>query len=80
MPLSLATEEMDLLRALSEPIDQRRRTEFMAEAAWRIEEASPRDGVGPGVVHRVGRVVQRAYFDPPVDLRQHRVGPRGPRG
>jgi hypothetical protein len=79
MPLSLAPEEMDLLRALSEPIDQRRRTEFMTEAARRIEEASPQSGVGPGVVHRVGRVVQRQYFDPPLDLRQGRVGPRGPR-
>jgi hypothetical protein len=47
MPLSLAPEEMDVLRALSEPIDQRRRTEFMAEATRRIEEASPRGGVGP---------------------------------
>jgi hypothetical protein len=73
MPLSLAPEEMDLLRALSEPIDQRRRTEFMAEAARRIEEASPRGG------HRIGRATQRDYFDPPMDLRQNRVGPRGPR-
>jgi hypothetical protein len=79
MPLSLAPEEMDLLRALSEPIDQRRRTEFMAEAARRIEEASPRNGIGPGVVHRIGRATQRDYFDPPMDLRQNRVGPRGPR-
>jgi hypothetical protein len=76
MPLSLAPEEMDLLRALSEPIDQRRRTEFMAEVTRRIEEASPQSGVGPGFVHRVGRVVQRQLFDPPQDLRSGRIGPR----
>ena len=77
MPLS--PEELNILRALSEPIDQRRRTEFLSEATRRIEEASPRDGIGPGAVHRIGRATQRDYFDPPMDLRQNRVGPRGSR-
>jgi hypothetical protein len=77
MPLS--PEELNILRALSQPIDQRRRTEFLSEATRRIEEASPRDAVGPGVVHRIGRATQRDYFDPPMDLRQNRVGPRGAR-
>jgi hypothetical protein len=76
MPLSLSAEEMALLRSLSEPIDQRRRADFMQEVAGRIEEASPQSGVGMGLVHRVGRATQRDYFDP-LDLRQGRVRPRG---
>jgi hypothetical protein len=74
MPLS--PEAQTILRALSEPIDQRRRPDFMAEATRRLEAAPI---VGPGTAHQIGRVVQRDFFDPPADLRQNRVGPRGPR-
>lgn len=72
MPLN--PEEMSVLRSLSDPIDQRRRSEFLREAVKRIEEAAPQGGVG--AVWRVGAATQREYFDPP-DLRQGRVGPRG---
>jgi hypothetical protein len=67
MPLSLTTEEMDLLLALAAPIDQRQRDKFLHEVAAEIEAASAQTGVGPGlgVLHRVGRVVQRKYWDPP---------------
>jgi hypothetical protein len=75
MPLS--PEAQTILRALSEPIDQRRQSDFMAEATRRLEAAPV---VGPGPAHQIGRVVQRDFFDPPQDLRQNRVGPRGPRG
>jgi hypothetical protein len=66
-PLSLSTEEMDLLLSLAAPIDQRQRDQFLQEVAAEIEAASAQTGVGPGlgVLHRVGRVVQRKYFDPP---------------
>lgn len=74
MPLS--PEEMSVLRSLSEPIDQRRRADFMLEAERRIAEASSPSAIGPGLVHRVGRAVQRDFFNPP-DLRVGRVGPRG---
>jgi len=59
MPLSLTTEEMDLLLTLAAPIDQRQRDQFLQEVAAELE-ASGQAG-GPGVVHRVGRVVQRKY-------------------
>jgi hypothetical protein len=75
--MPLGSEELNILRALSEPIDQRRRTEFMAEATRRLEAAPV---VGPGTAHQIGRLVQRDFRDPPPDLRQGRVGPRGPRG
>jgi hypothetical protein len=75
MPLS--PEAQNILRALSEPIDQRRRSDFLQEATRRLE-ASPT--VGPGTAHQVGRIVQRDFREVPVDLRQGRIGPRGPRG
>jgi hypothetical protein len=68
----LTPDELNILRALSEPIDQRRRADFMQEVTKRLE-ATP--VIGPGTAHQIGRVVQRDFFDPP-DLRQGRVGPR----
>jgi hypothetical protein len=66
-PLQLSDEEMDLLLARAAPIDQRLRPEFLAAVAAELEAASAQTGVGPGlgVLHRVERVVQRKYWDPP---------------
>jgi hypothetical protein len=66
-PLALSTEELDLLLALARPLEQHQREQFLVEVAAEIEAASAQTGVGPGlgVLHRVGRVVQRKYFDPP---------------
>jgi hypothetical protein len=52
MPLSLTTEEMDLLLSLAAPIDQRQRTQFLTEVTTAIEEEAARSSVGPGLVHR----------------------------
>jgi hypothetical protein len=67
MPLHLSDEEMDLLLSLAAPIDHHQREQFLHEVAAELEAASAQTGVGPGlgVLHRVGRVVQRKYFDPP---------------
>jgi hypothetical protein len=66
-PLSFSTEELDLLLALAAPIDQRQRDQFLHEVAAELDAAAAQTGVerGLGVLHRVGRVVQRKYFDPP---------------
>ena len=66
-PLSLTTEELDLLLALAQPFDHRQRDEFLREVAAELEAASAQNGVGPGlgVLHRVGRVVRRRFWDPP---------------
>jgi hypothetical protein len=65
MPLSLTTEEMDLMLTLAAPIDQRH--QFLHEVAGELEAAAAQTGVGPGLgaVHRVARTVQRRFFDPP---------------
>jgi hypothetical protein len=63
MPLQLNDDEMSVLLSLAGPIDQRLRTEFLTAVAAELE-ASGQAG-GPGAVHRIGRVVQRRFFDPP---------------
>jgi hypothetical protein len=62
-PLHLSDEDMDLLLTLAGPIDQALRPQFLQEVAQELE-ASGQAG-GPGAVHRVGRVVQRRFWDPP---------------
>jgi hypothetical protein len=44
----------------------------------RLEAAGP-VAIGLGVLHRTARTVLRDFWSPPPDLRQGRVGPRGPR-
>ena len=67
MPLSLTTEEMDLLLALAAPIDHRNRDQFLREVAAELEAAPPKQASGLALagVHRVARTVQRRFFDPP---------------
>jgi hypothetical protein len=76
MPLS--PEAQNILRALSEPIADARRPEFMQAVTSRLEAAGPA-AIGPGALHRTARTVLRDFWNPPPDLRQGRVGPRGPR-
>ena len=78
MPLMLTDAELAMLDALAAPIDANRRPEFMGAVTTKLEAAGP-VAIGPGTVHRVARTVLRDFWDPPPDLRQGRVGPRGPR-
>ena len=67
MPLSLSSEEMDLLLTLAQPIDPRQRTQFLVEATAELEASAERTrvGPGPGVAHRIARTVQRRFWAPP---------------
>ena len=76
MPLS--PEAQNILRALSEPIADARRPEFMQAVTSRLDAAGPA-AVGPGSVHRAARSVFADFWSAPPDLRQGRVGPRSPR-
>jgi hypothetical protein len=76
MPLSLAPDTMNLLHALAEPIDANRRPEFLQAVAHELENAS---AIGPGSAHRAARSVLGQFWTAPSDLRQGRLGPRGPR-
>ena len=61
-PLHLSDEEMDLLLALAQPIDQRLRPELLAAVAAELEADGQAGAVGIGLV---ARAVQRRFFDPP---------------
>ena len=76
MPLTLTAAERAMLDALAAPIDANRRPEFLSAVTTKLEAAAP-TVVGPGLVHRIGRATQRDFYDPPRDLRQDRIGPRG---
>jgi hypothetical protein len=76
MPLILSAEEQSLLLELAAPIEQRCRDQFMSAVAAELKNAA---AVGPGAVHRVARSILRQFWSPPADLRQDRIGPRGPR-
>jgi hypothetical protein len=64
-PLQLTDAEMTVLRQPGEPIDQRQRSAFLEAVAQKLEAGGPSCAVRIGSVHRVGRVVQRRFFDPP---------------
>jgi hypothetical protein len=79
MPLPLTDAELAMLHALATPIDASRRPEFMGAVEKALEAGSPA-AIGPGTVHRTARTVLRNFWTAPPDLRQGRLGPRGPRG
>jgi hypothetical protein len=64
-PLELNDSEMSMLLTLSAPIDQRLRPQFLQEVAAELEAKRQTGEIGEGLVHRVARVVQRRFFDPP---------------
>jgi hypothetical protein len=54
MPLSLSSEEMDLLLALAQPLEPNQRDQFLREVAAELEAASAQTGVGPGLACCIG--------------------------
>jgi hypothetical protein len=78
MPLTLSPDALQTLNDLATPIDDARRPEFMQAVAHELENAS---AIGPGSAHRAARSVlgRGEFWAAPPDLRQGRVGPRGPR-
>jgi hypothetical protein len=65
MPIAFSDEEKDLLLALAQPIDQRRRTEFLQAVAAQLETSGQAGAVGIGSVHRIAAQVQRRFWEPP---------------
>jgi hypothetical protein len=62
MPIDFSDEEKDMLFTLATPIAYNLRQAYLAAVAEALANCPQR---GPGVTHRVGRVVQRRFFDPP---------------
>ena len=62
MPLSLTSEEMDVLVSLSAPLDPTSRAAFTEEVSEALATIADR---GAGVVFRTARTIQRRYWSPP---------------
>ena len=79
MPM-LPPDAMAMLDQLSAPVEASRRPEFISAVTSRLETSSPA-AIGEGSVARAAREILKAggYWVAPLDLRQGRVGPRGPR-
>ena len=61
MTLAFSDEEMGLLLELARPIKPAQRSAFLDAVAAAIGEQAS----GPGLVHQVGRRVQRQFWTPP---------------
>jgi hypothetical protein len=64
-PLQLSDTEMAALMDLARPLDPAQRPQFLEAVAAELEVKRQAGEIGEGSVHRVGRDVQRKYFDPP---------------
>ena len=78
MPLMLTPNERAMLDGLSAPISESRRPEFLGAVSAKLEAAGPA-AVGEGSVWRAAKSVIADFWSAPPDLRQDRIGPRGPR-
>jgi hypothetical protein len=63
--LQLSDDEMQLLRDLSLPLEQSKRGPFLQAVAVALEASRQRGTLGNGEIHRVARLAQRDFFDPP---------------
>jgi hypothetical protein len=61
-PTDFTDEELDVLMTLARPIDRARRDAFLREVVSALAREPER---GAGAAHRIGREVQRAFYDPP---------------
>jgi hypothetical protein len=78
MPLMLTPAERAMLEGLAAPVAENRRPEFLGAVSAKLEAAAPA-AIGEGSIQRAARSVIADFWAAPPDLRQGRVGPRGPR-
>jgi hypothetical protein len=63
-PIPLSDDEMDAVYRACAPIAPDRRSGFLRALAAELQGRE----IGPGTVHRAIVAVQRAYFDPPLEV------------
>jgi hypothetical protein len=63
-PVHLSDEAMSAILAASYPLPPDRRSDFLVDVA---RELARLPQVGDGVAHRVVTMVQKKYFDPPIE-------------
>jgi hypothetical protein len=62
LPLALSDDELAMMVAAARPLAPHQRDGFLQAVA---DELSRCGQVGPGVVHRICREMQRKFFDAP---------------
>jgi hypothetical protein len=62
MPVSLSASELALIHHAAAPLERDRQDAFVTAVLAALEGCPE---LGPGVVYRVIRATQRAYWDPP---------------
>jgi hypothetical protein len=60
---SLSDEELDIVFNLARPLERELRDAFLRAVATELERYEP---IGPGIVFRVGKQLQRDFFRPPL--------------
>ena len=63
MPISVSDDELDAVMSAAAPPAPKDRNSFLRAMA--VELARHRGEIGPGLIHRVARDVQKRYFDAP---------------
>jgi hypothetical protein len=63
-PLSLDTQELEIIRTASTPLYAKMRTRFLRDV---IHELERHETIGPGLVARVATEVQRRYMNGDAD-------------
>jgi hypothetical protein len=69
--LSLSDAELEVVMSYAGPLPHQSLGAFLESVAAELSKLD-HDLIGPGTITRVCRLVQRQYFDPPLDNRQHR--------
>ena len=78
MPLMLTPSQRAMLDGLAAPVAADKRPEFFGAVSAKLETASPA-AIGEGSLHRAARSVIADFWSAPRDLREGRIGGRGPR-
>jgi hypothetical protein len=68
MPISLSAADHAAIERAARPLDSDRRHAFVTACMSALEGCPV---LGPGVVHRTIRSLQRAYWDPPTTNEGH---------
>jgi hypothetical protein len=61
--LSLSDDELDIVFNLARPLEPQLRDPFLRAVALELERY---EAIGPGLIFRVGKQLQREFFRPPM--------------
>jgi hypothetical protein len=67
-PVRLTSQQMDAVLAAAHPLPHDRRADFLIDV---VRQLSALPEVGDGAIHRIVTVVQRKYFDAPIETEPH---------